>query len=459
MNAIELPPSAAAEELSQGERHLSLNFLLFVLFTTLVVDSFGPGIEILREFGARPVNFLLAAAVCAICLLDFGKWRGVSLRLWRTLFIACVLLCVSLLNLWIALTRSGPDAATVASAWIRQFLMLAWGVTSYFTWKRLLSSVGEQSYARLLAASAVLPLLAFMLEYADPSGVMKSILDPFRVKGDLRPSGFSNEPSTYTAWVTFIWPIVLFIAARGRTARGRVLAALLAIVLAVSAYLSNARTGIVIFILQVAFFGYTKLRQQHAFGGVIRALIVASLCLAVSLIVVWDRLMSLTDMSPNSSEVARFGYTVAGFDLFLDYPWVGTGIGQFSYFFGQYVPAFAMGSAEVASYAFGLGKYRASTFNLFVRLLTEFGLPMALLLGGVILRPIVRAARSVGSSPFLLYAALSAIGGVGFWLSQDQYGYQPAILSLAVLTLTLERARAQGDAVRVSTGSEQGCHT
>jgi len=104
------------------------------------------------------------------------------------------------------------------------------------------------------------------------------------------------------------------------------------------------------------------------------------------------------------------------------------------YYFSAYAPDFALASDEIVTYAAGLSDYRASSFNLFVRFLCEFGFVAGLFFSYLVMQPILRALRIRGDNGFVLYATLSAVGGVGFWLSQDQYGYQPAILSLAILS-------------------------
>ncbi len=440
VRSLELRASAAPPAVGSAQGWL-VRAGLFVVFSSLVVDAFPPGTALLREFGARPVNFLLAAIAAGQLLMSVRHWKIIALGRWQAPIAMVGMFAVSLLNLYIALERSGPDGAAVLSSWIRQYLMFAWGIASYFIWKRLLRPVEPEMYCRLLAIASVIPLLAFLLEYASPAGPVRDLLDLFRNKADFRPSGFSNEPSTYTAWVAFAWPIVLFAGLRARTGSRRAVTLLLFLFpLGLSALLSHARTGVVIFVLQVLYFAYTRVRAQRAFGGVVRSVILVAFVLAASTAIVWSRLTTLTAV--NGSNAARLAYTAAGIGVSLDHPWLGIGIGQFSYFFGSYVPSFALNIQEVAMYAYGLGNYRASPFNLFVRLFCEFGIPLGLLFAARIVRPIVTAARSSASVPFLPYAALSAVGGVGYWLSQDQYGYQPAILSLAVLALVLEGAAA-----------------
>jgi len=141
------------------------------------------------------------------------------------------------------------------------------------------------------------------------------------------------------------------------------------------------------------------------------------------------------------SNVARVGSTITALRVAVAHPIIGVGIGQLKYFFGQYAPDFALASDEVAGYAAGIAEYRASSFNLFARFFCEFGFAIGIAFTYIVLRPIVSAVRGSGGSEFLPYSILAAIGGAGFWLSQDQYGYQPAILSLAIVARALAESR------------------
>jgi len=284
--------------------------------------------------------------------------------------------------------------------------------------------------------SAVLPILLFLLEYFKPSDTLYSVLSVVRLKHDDRPSGLASEPSSFAAWIAFVWPMMLFATLSARSTIGRVGAAIMLMLAGLSAYLSNARTVVAILALQILYYGYWRIRQVRDLSGRVRTLLIVAGFVSLFMLVLADRLLSITDPT-GGSNIARLAYTATGINVFLYHPLIGIGIGQFGHFFVAYVPDFALLSEEVATYATGAAEYRASTFNLFVRLLCEFGLPIGLVLSWVVVRPLIAALQSQARQRFCLYAALSAVGGVGFWLSQDQYGYQPGILSLAILATAL----------------------
>jgi hypothetical protein len=439
MNAVPSALPLPAARISFAE-HVGIALLL----SLLVVDGFPLGISLLREFGARPVNFMLGAAGLALLGRSLHRLRHAGLARRPRTFLA-LSLGITAANLFVALTMSGPNFTTISVAWLLQLLMLSWGIVSYFVWRQLLWPVDAGVYARLITITAIVPISAFYAEYFGFADSIKPVFDFFHDKTDLRPSGLATEPSIYAAWINVVWPIVLFRATAARSAPGRIAAYVIFALLVSTAYLSHARTVVVVLLLQIAYYAWWALRRQRTFGGLVRAGLLASVLAGVALFLLWERLTSLADVQDNGSNIARFAYTISGWNVFLSHLWTGVGIGQFNNVFSSYLPDFGLGSSEVAGYVFGLLPYRASTFNMFVRLLCEFGLPIGLFLGYLVVRPLWRAVMGEREARFMFYAALSAVGGVGFWLTQDQYGYQPAILSLAVLSNALAANRVGHD--------------
>jgi hypothetical protein len=83
---------------------------------------------------------------------------------------------------------------------------------------------------------------------------------------------------------------------------------------------------------------------------------------------------------------------------------------------------------------------------LIARFFCEFGFGIGLVFTWIVLHPLVACFKRSSEANFLPYVILAAIGGTGFWLSQDQYGYQPAILSLAIASTALARSNSIRDA-------------
>ncbi len=430
-----------------GRRRVLANLSLSLMFASLLIDGFPPGAAVLREFGARPTDFLLVLAAILLFMSQQLQRRRAHLTMTECYVLLFVGLVVPLINFPVAV-REGGGGSAVVDDWVKQYLMFAWGVFSYYVWKALLRTMDWRRYCNLAACGAVIPVLFFFLEYFDTSGTARAVLDLFRTKQDLRPSSFATEPAIYAAWIGFLWPLLLYSARQSRRALVRSASGAFLALVGLSAYLSEARTFAVLLLLQLIYMAFWSVQKRQSWGRRIRYFLFALCALAGAIVVLAGRLLTLDNLTSNGSNIARFAYTYAAVSVSLAHPLMGIGIGQFGHFFPKYVPRFALMSREVMKYASGDAQYRTSTFNLFVRLCCEFGIPLGLALCALVVRPLLGAARSRVREPFLFYAALSAVGGAGFWLSQDPYGYQPGILSLSVLAVILwER---QGEVVHAS---------
>jgi hypothetical protein len=413
---------------------------LVVLFATLVIDGFPVGEAALHEFGARLTNFLLLIVALAMMLRRLMKRQATSFNVREMYLLLAVFVAVPVFNLPVALLQSQVGAQAALIDWLKQYLMLCWGVVSFFLWRALLRDLEPRRYCDLMCVAAVLPVLFFYLEFVDATGTVRAILTAIKASRNARPSGLATEPSIYSAWISFVWPLILYSARNSRPALARVSAAGLLAVMMASAYLSNARTVAVVFMIQLIYLAYWALRKRRAWGARLRTLLAVLCAAAVGVVILFARLMTVVDVASNASDIARMGYTVTGINVFLAHPIIGIGVGEFGNFFAQYVPTFALASGEVMEYVTGTAGSRASTFNLFVRFLCEFGAPVGIIFSYLVLRPVLTAARALSRDTALLYASLSAVGGIGFWLSQDQYGYQPGIVALAVVSLWIERS-------------------
>jgi hypothetical protein len=408
--------------------------VLLLLFSTLVIDGFPAGEVLLHEFGARLSNFILLAAMMVLCA--DALLSGVPLTLPRrdVIVLVTVLFGIPALNLPVMMMQAEVPLDGPIVDWVKQYAMLLWGLASYWIWTRLLKDFAAEELALLICVGSIIPLLCFFGDLTE-SGSFQSALEIFRLKRDPRISGLATEPSLYAAWLAFVWPFALYHGMHARSYAARAFGLLIFVAICATAILSHARTIAVILVLQIGYFGYLATRHGSLLQRVRTALIVF-LVAAVVLAAFAQSLTSVADPEIGSN-ISRIGSTVTALRVAAAHPFVGVGIGQLKYFFGEYAPDFALASQEILNYATGISEYRASAFNLFARFFCEFGFGVGLLFSIVVLRPIVTAARLKDASRFVPYTVLAAIGGTGFWLSQDQYGYQPAILSLAILSTTL----------------------
>lgn len=410
-----------------------MNWFLGLLIGLLVVDGFPAGADLLREFGSRPVNILLALAGIFLLLrrwLERNDSIAISVKVYWQLL--SLILIIPLINVPIAILFSPVGMSDVIGTWLKQYLMLVWACMSYHIWRSLLS---EWTYNRVaqVAVIASLPTLGmFYVEFVAPDSPAMVVVDFLRFKHDDRPSSLATEPSMYASWTLVIWPLALLLALSGTRQWSRCLAWIFLTIMLASIILCNARTAAGIGAFQLLFYVLWAVKRGRigpgtALGGL------AMMALTPFVLI---RLMTVADLQSNLSNIGRIGSTVAGISVTADYPLLGIGIGQFKYFLAEYAPSFAAASDEISAWGDGSASFRASTFNLFVRLVSEFGL----LIGGIacwlLFRPLSRA-FIWAQTPSQLCIALSAMGGFGFWMIQDQYAYQPAIFALALLIHTM----------------------
>jgi hypothetical protein len=404
--------------------------LLITLFSTLVIDGLPWGSLVLHEFGARLTNFLLIIPLIAILVQRWNLVLNEGFSKRGLMIVLCLLLGVPALNLPVTLLASETPGGAPLVDWGKQYGMLLWGVTSYWIWMRLLRGVPELHISKLICLGSIIPVACFIADEFH-SSLVTLLLSGLRLKRDSRPSGLATEPSLYAAWIALVWPLVLFYISKERRFLPRVGAIVLLAALCITAYLSNARTIAAILVLQIAYYGTYFMRTRHGIRR-FRALVLLTACAAVIISVFARSLTSLTDTDMGSN-ISRVGSTITAVKVAIAHPIFGVGIGQLRYFFAQYAPDFALASDEILAYATGTTESRASSFNMFVRFMLEFGFAAGIVLCVLVVWPIIAAFRLRSPEPYLMYAVLSAIGGVGFWLSQDQYGYEPAILSLALV--------------------------
>lgn len=416
-----------------------MNWMLGLLLGLLVVDGFPAGADLLREFGSRPTNMLLAMVGGLLLLKRWLEQRDLlTLQLADFRLLLLLFLLVPLLNIPTAIYFSPAGVDDVVGTWLKQYMMLVWACLSYYAWRPLVSTKSEQEIALIVVLASIPALAMFYVEFASPTSPIMAIADVLRFKEDSRPSGFATEPSVYASWTLVVWPLALMVANGGRTSPHRWLGRFFLLGILASIYLCNARTAAGIGVLQVLYYMIWAVRRGRI--GPATAIGVLAMIAVMPIVVV--RLMTVTDLQSNLSNIGRIGSTVAGILVTADYPIFGVGIGQFKFFLSSYAPAFASASDEISAWGDGSASFRASTFNLFVRLLCEFGV----IAGGVacwsLSRPLIKSFRR-SEDMAQVCVTLSAIGGFGFWLIQDQYAYQPGIFALAFLVSSSNRATDQ----------------
>lgn len=255
-------------------------------------------------------------------------------------------------------------------------------------------------------------------------GLLQFYHDPFRV------SGATSEPSILGAWIAFLWPM-LFLVKEPRFAPHR--GALVAVLLLLGLFFGG-RTFLVLFGMQ-----FVCLVSFSIFSGTAAKKFLSALIL-FPLLAIFSRFFfeSVLDIEDNLSSMARFGSTITALIVGIENLPTGIGIGQFSYYFPSSVPDLFRASEEITYWASGDSESRLSTFNLPARVFVELGLPGVFYIVLLFLS-VARQWLSIRKSfeePTRTSVPLVVVAGCGFWLSQDQYGYQPAIFSIALIYCT-----------------------
>src|SRR5487761_189313 len=149
---------------SRVRSRLAVNIGLLLLFATLIIDGFPVGEAALHEFGARITNFLLIIVWMAIAVRRVMKRQATSFSTREMYLLIAIFIAVPVFNIPVTLVQAQAGATGVLADWIKQYLMLCWGVVSFFLWRAPLRSVEPKRYCDLTCAAAILPVLLFYLE-------------------------------------------------------------------------------------------------------------------------------------------------------------------------------------------------------------------------------------------------------------------------------------------------------
>lgn len=405
----------------------------------LPIDWFAPTGYVFREFGARPATLLLTIGGLFGLLQRprddvHAKFEN---RVWH-----CFLALMACNGLAFGVNLLGgfsfvPSARSPWSQFAAQSTLVVAGFITIVGNARLFSRVEAITVVnRYLPAAAAVHLAVWSLEVLFPS-VMQGILSPFRSGGISleRATGLHTEPSHYgTMAALFSVPLFLIGGRKHRIRRYLLGAGLLA-----SALFIVAKTAIVVAAAQVAYVVITSKRAKTV------PLLLLALLAGGGLYAIQTR--AALDVEENLSSAMRLGSSHLAANVAVDgYGLVGVGAGQFHFFYNEAnAPAYLLFSEEALEQMSPTASGRASTYNLFLRVLIEFGVTGFLLLVYGLLR-LLRA----GASAKLLTARLMLVGSLGFLTTQDTYVFPPLMFACAVL-LSHQRRFAGGAAPILST--------
>jgi hypothetical protein len=402
---------------------------LFLVLLCLPMDWFSPTGSVFREFGAKPAAPLLVCGAVIILVLR----PSMILRLSKPACYAALMLAVVFLsgliaflaNLLLSWSRFGgaKDPVFQFSAQTALFSAFAFVVVVH---ARLFRDCRWRSYlVAILPTVITIHLSVFLLEAVGAVSHTNGWLSLFRTVGSSaidRPSGLMSEPSYFGAFAALYGLPLLVVPSRGRRmghwAFGGMLFA--------AAILRRAKTVVPVALAGCAALmwrqGRAALRPRYIFG--VSTLLVISLCVIVS--------NGALDIQGNLSSAMRIGSTALGLSIAgRGYGLTGIGFGQFHFFYNEkYASQFLFASEEALTLMSGGAEFRASTYNLFVRLLVETGIVGISLFLFFLHRVASRVRYDCRSCA--LFALLLIIGSLGFLCTQDTYFYPPLAVGLAL---------------------------
>lgn len=399
-----------------------ISIYIFLVLLLLPIDWLSSTGFLLREFGAKPANILLTIGG----LYGLTLVRPPSIRYRRVENIVFkILIALMLLNIFAFLLNNVfgwsdiPSNRSPFFQFISQTLLVCASFIAVIGNARILSKINfGQILVRELPFVAAIHFFIWVLEFLFPE-YLQNLLVPFRIDGLLteRPSGFMSEPSYYGVMASiFGLPFII-----SNCFQGRLWIRLLGFALISSAIYIGAKTAIIVACAQIIFILFFEKR-----GRLIAFFAFLGFGLAA---IYFIQNRGAIDVENNLSSSMRLGsanlaVNLAGTGVAL----TGIGAGQFHFMYReQYAPDYLLLSQEALSQMDPEAMGRASTYNLPLRLLVEFGVVgFALIFLG--LWCLIKSPDEVNSLPYLLL-----FGALGFLLTQDTYFYPPLVFACALL--------------------------
>lgn len=401
-----------------------MRYLFFILLLLVPIDKFEFGASLLREFGGRPVNFVILALFVYVILNEKAEFSASA-------YSSLVLIALGYSFSSIIVLTDAPMVMTFRSpieSWFVQSLVLFTSFAFYLTIYILLCKY-RPDISMIFELAPVVFAIHLVFYSIDglvavdalPASFFDYSIGLFRTNRIERPSGLMSEPSYWGAFCAFIWPGLVYCFLNAKRSKRGVLLVLIVAAL-VTPFLVNAKTFTGILIIQFLLLMF--------WVGQLRWIAVTSVLLlsVASYTILFTGFM---DVENNLSSAMRIGSTLLAGNVAVEHFPFGVGTGQLSFFYlDKYAPQFLHYSAEANEYFSGAAESRASAYNLFVRFFAELGV---LGLAGVLLLYAIPVYKMFATKPRTMNDGLfliTYIGATAFQLSQDSFLYSPTIMFL-----------------------------
>lgn len=410
---------------SQQCKHpLKGDFLIFLILLLLPIDWFAPTGNLFRELGAKPailVLVVIAVTAFSTSTLTNNKIpRTICLEFSLILFLSTIGFSI---NFFINTSHFNYFKNPIVQLFAQSSIFMLFFFAIIFITKYCKNTNRRLRFAQLLPWATGVHLTVYLLQSIGLLDDHENWLSMFRNDGRIieRATGLMSEPSYYGTFAAlFGMPLLLMKYFNSRISKAVGLAVLL------SALVINAKTMFIVIAFQLFIFNYfigfdTK---KASFWLVIILIIVAAFIVNES--------QRPLDIENNLSGIMRLGSSVLGLNVALDgNGLIGVGIGQFHFYYRrEFSPAFLLISDEAQAQFQITAEHRASTYNLFIRLLVETGFIGLILFVDIIRRALKNAEASADTAT--QFGVLLISGSVGFLMTQDTYFYPPLALGLAL---------------------------
>lgn len=410
--------------------YLANRAYIFFLFLILPLDWFAPTGKMLREFGAKPSAPLLVLGSILIFLAQPVNTLRLDKATYRT---ACLLIFVCFLgtaSFWINLACSwsgfGREKNPITQFIAQAALFAAFSIVVVIHAGYFKNSQYRSFALSTLPAVVIIQLTLFILDAVGVVSHAHGLLSLFRIGGGFemdRPSGLMSEPSYFGAFAAMYGlPLLMIGPAHKRLLRG-----LLAGILFVAAILIRAKTFIPVLVLEFMVFLWWRGRAVFRLRYIALAIV---LVVASAFVIISN---ATFDLQENLSSVDRFGSTQLALNVAdAGYGFTGIGFGQFHFFYRpEFAPNYIFSSEEAQAQMTGSIESRASTYNLYIRILVETGI-LGLAAFSFLIFKLLRDAKA-DKRQATLFGMLIVAGSLGFLLTQDTYFYPPLAVGIAIL--------------------------
>jgi hypothetical protein len=199
---------------------------------------------------------------------------------------------------------------------------------------------------------------------------------------DPRIRSLAFEPPAFGLYAGFAWPWLTagWVSSHGRARRGY---AIVWVFMTPLTLVSGSRSGLILvtgaaFVLAALRYGYLPPKPYKKGKSIGRVLTVFLTCLVLAAVLYCAANLHQYETAviagTSESDLGRLASTEAAFNMFLDNPVFGLGLGQYGFYVGKYVPPWGHLSEEIAAWLTKPGQHWPAAYFLYARLAGELGL-------------------------------------------------------------------------------------